>query len=121
MCVMSLTFFKSISSLNLSQSMTMLTNFDGRSFRPHKILLTFLVQLGGKIVEVYVEVVDAPLDYYLILGSNWNYAMIAVFSSIFRTLCFPHEGKIVMIDQLSFAHTSPNASVGSSVPVIDNS
>jgi hypothetical protein len=39
----------------------------------------------------------------------------------FHTLCFPHEGKIAMIDQLSFTHTSPNAPVGPSVPVIDNS
>jgi hypothetical protein len=103
-CVMSLTCWKSIGSLTLSQSMTMLTTFDGRSFRPHGILPTFLVQLGGKTVEVDVEVVDAPLDYNLLLGCNWTYAMTTVVSSIFRTLCFPHEGKIVTIDQLSFVH-----------------
>jgi hypothetical protein len=72
-------------------------------------------------VEVDVKVVDAPLDYNLLLGRNWTYAMTAVVSSIFHTLCFPHEGKIVMIDQLSFAHASPNASVGPSIPVIKNS
>jgi hypothetical protein len=72
-------------------------------------------------VEVDVEVVDAPLDYNLLLGRNWTYAMTTVMSSIFHTLCFPHEGKIVTIDQLSFAHASPNASVGPSIPVIDNS
>jgi hypothetical protein len=42
-------------------------------------------------------------------------------SSIFHTLCFPHEGKIVTIDQLSFAHVSPSASVGPSIPMINNS
>jgi hypothetical protein len=99
----------------------MLTAFDGHSFHPHGILPTFLVHLGGKIVEVYVEVADAPLDYNLLLGHNWTNAMIAVVSSIFHTLCFPHEGKIVMIDQLSFVHASPNASVGPSIPMIDNS
>jgi hypothetical protein len=72
-------------------------------------------------VEVDVEVVYAPLDYNLLLGNNWNYAMKVIMSSIFCTLCIPHEGKIVMIDQLSFSHTSPSASVGPSVPVIDNS
>jgi hypothetical protein len=57
-----------------------------------------------------MEVVDAPLDYNLLLGCNWTYVMIAVVSSIFHTLCFPHEGKIVTIDQLSFVHASLKAS-----------
>jgi hypothetical protein len=47
--------------------------------------------------------------------------MVVVVSSIFHTLCFPHEGKIMTIDQLSFAYSSPNASIGPSIPVIDNS
>jgi hypothetical protein len=46
--------------------------------------------------------------------------MIVVILSIFCTLCFPHYGKIMMIDQLSFAYASPNASIGPSIPVIDN-
>jgi hypothetical protein len=40
-CVMSLTCWKSIGSPTLSQYMTMLTAFDGRSFRPHKIIPAF--------------------------------------------------------------------------------
>jgi hypothetical protein len=98
-CVMSLTCWKAIDSPTLSQSMTMLIAFDGCSFRPHKTLPAFLVQLGGKTVEVDVEVVNAPLDYNLLLGRNWTYSMKTVVSSIFHTLYFPHEGKIVMIDQ----------------------
>jgi hypothetical protein len=65
--------------------------------------------------------VDAPLDYILLLGRNWTYAMIALVSSVFCTLCFPHKGKIVTIEQLSFAYSSPNASLGQSIPVINNS
>jgi hypothetical protein len=80
-----------------------------------------MVQLGGKIVEVDVEVVDAPLDYNLLLGCNWTYAMTKFVSSIFHTLCFPHDGIIVTINQLSFVHASPNALFGPSIPVIDNS
>jgi hypothetical protein len=56
----------------LSVLCTMLTTFYGRSFHPHGILLSFLVQLGGNTVEVDVEVVDEPLDYNLLLGNNWN-------------------------------------------------
>jgi hypothetical protein len=97
-CVMSLVCWKALGSLTLSQSPTMLTSFDYHSFHPHGILLAFLVQLGGKIVEVDVVVVDAPLDYNLLLGHNWNYAMTTIVSFVFRTLYFPHDRKIVMIN-----------------------
>jgi hypothetical protein len=97
-CVISLTYWKSIDSPTLSQFMTMLTIFDGHSFRAHKSIPTFPVQLGGKTMEVDVKVVDASLDYNLLLGNNWTYSMTVVVSFVFRTLCFPHEGKIVMID-----------------------
>jgi hypothetical protein len=42
-CVMSLTCWKAIGSPTLSQSMTMLTAFDGHSFRPHRIIPAFPV------------------------------------------------------------------------------
>jgi hypothetical protein len=73
------------------------------------------------MVEVEVEVVDVPLDYNLLLGRNWTYAMIDVVSFILRILWFPHKGKIMTIDQLSFACSSPNSSLGQSIPMIDNS
>jgi hypothetical protein len=120
-CVMSLVCWKALGSPTLSKSSNMLTAFEGHSFHPHDILHAFPVQLGGKTVEVEVEVVDVPLDYNLLLGHNWTYAMVVVVSFIFRTLCFPHQGEIMTIDQLSFAYSSPNASVGPSIPVIDNS
>jgi hypothetical protein len=108
-CVMSLTCWKAIGSPTLSQYSTMLTAFDGHSFHPHDILPTFLVQLGRNTVEVDVKVVDATLENNLLLGRKWTYAMTAVVSFVFHTLCFPHDGKIVTIDQLSFTHASPNA------------
>jgi hypothetical protein len=120
-CVMYLVCWKALNSLSLSQSSTMLTPFDSCSFRPHDILPTFPVQLGGKMVEVDVEVVDAPVNYNLLLGRNWTYAMTAIISSSFHTLCFPHDGKIVTIDHFSFMYASPNASVGPSIPMIENS
>jgi hypothetical protein len=112
MCVMSLVCWKALGSLTLSMSPNMLTAFDGHSFHPHGILPTFSVQLGGNMVEVEVGVVYVPLDYNLLLGRNWTYDMITIMSSIFCTLCFPHEGNIVTIDQLSFAYSIPNASLG---------
>ena len=97
-CVMYLIYWKALNSSTLSQSPTMLNAFDGCSFHPHDILPAFPIQLGGKTVEVDVEVVDAPLNYNLLLGCNWTYAMTAIISSIFQTLFFPHDGKIMTMD-----------------------
>jgi hypothetical protein len=118
-CVMSLACWKAIGQPELSPSPTLLTAFDGRSFRPHGIIPSFPVQLGGKTVCVEVEVVDAPIDYNLLLGRSWTYAMQAVVATIFRVLLFPHEGRIVTIDQLSFSRPDP-ALGASTVPMVDN-
>jgi hypothetical protein len=70
-------------------------------------------------VCVEVEVVDAPLDYNLLLGRRWTYAMQAVVATICWVLLFPHEGQIVTIDQLSFSR--PDPSLGeSTIPMINN-
>jgi hypothetical protein len=82
-CIMSLACWKAIGQPELSPSPTLLTVFDGRSFRPHGIIPSFPVQLGGKTVCVEVEVVDAPLDYNLLLGRSWTYAMQAVVATVF--------------------------------------
>ena len=81
--VMSLSCWKGLGSPELYKSTTMLTSFDGRSFWPHGILPSLKVHLGGKPVMIEVEVVDAPLDYNILLGRNWMYSMQAVASSLF--------------------------------------
>jgi hypothetical protein len=118
-CVMSLACWKAIGQPVLSPSPTLLTAFDGHSFHPHGIVPSFPVQLGGKTVCVEVEVVDAPLDYNLLLGWSWTYAMQVVVAIVFRVFLFPHEGRIVTIDQLYFSQPDP-ALGESTVPTIDN-
>ena len=71
-------------------------------------------------MNIEVEVVDASLDYNLLLGRNWIYEMDAIASSLFRIVCFPHEGRIVTVDQLDCPQIDPNASSDSSVPKLDN-
>lgn len=34
-----------------------------------------LVTLGGKIVDVDIEVIDSPLDYNILLDRSYTYAM----------------------------------------------
>jgi hypothetical protein len=82
-CVMSLACLKAIGQHILSPSTTLLTTFDSRSFRPHRIVPSFPVQLGGKTVCVEVEVVDAPLEYNLLLGKSLTYAMQVVVATVF--------------------------------------
>jgi hypothetical protein len=50
------------------------------------------MQLGGKNMCVKVEVVDTPLDYNILLGKSWTYAMHAVVATFFWVLCFMHDG-----------------------------
>ena len=47
-------------------------------------------------------VVQVPLDFNMLLGHDYVYAMKFVVSTLFRVMYFPHDGKIVTIDQLSF-------------------
>ena len=63
-----------------------------------------------------VMVVPRPLDFNLLLGRDYTYAMGVLVSSLFRVVCFPHEGQIVTIDQLLFF--GPNVATGppSSLP-----
>ena len=49
-----------------------------------------------------IEVVDKKLDYNLLLGRSWTYAMMIVVSTIFCIILFPLDGKVVTVDQLSF-------------------
>jgi hypothetical protein len=73
----------------------MLLEFDGRGFRPHGLLQSLAVHLGGKTTSVDIEVVDSPLDYNLLLGRRWFYEITLVSSSDFRCVQFPYQGKIV--------------------------
>jgi hypothetical protein len=58
--------------------------------------------LGGKPAFIDIMVVQDPLDFDLLLGRDYVYAIKAIVSTIFRVIYFPHDGRIVTIDQLSF-------------------
>jgi hypothetical protein len=44
--------------------------------------------------------------------------MTVVFSSVFNILLFPHQGKIVMIDQLAFYTLDLGSNIGLNVPFV---
>ena len=101
-CIIYVSCWKAIGSPPLNQSPNTLEAFDGRGSRPYGILTSLHINLEGKTVKLEVEVVGANLNYNLLLGQSWTNAMFFVVSSLFWVLHFPHEGKIVTFDQLSF-------------------
>jgi hypothetical protein len=77
---------KVIISPNIDFSNTILKVFDGHMFQPHGILTALPIELGGNTILVEFEVVNAHLEYNLILGHSWFYEMMYVVSLIFRVL-----------------------------------
>ena len=67
------------------------------------------IELGGKTVTVEVEVVHGPLDYNILLGRPWVYAMADVVSMYCHTITFHFNGGITVIDQLALFSNSSQA------------
>jgi hypothetical protein len=92
--------------------------FNRRTSHPLGVLPQFPITLGGITVFIDVMVVQDPLDFDLLLGRDYIYAMKAIVSTFFRVIYFPHDGIIVAIDQLSCIGldliTNPMSSLNSS-------
>jgi hypothetical protein len=102
MCVMYFACWKAIGSPPLNESQNTLKSFNGSGFKPYSVLPSLPITLEGKTVQVEVEVFDAPLDYNLLLGRSWIDSMHTVVSTLFFVVRFPHQGKVVTVDQLAF-------------------
>jgi len=101
--ILSSTSWKVLGSPTLLPEMRNLSGFDKGTSRPLGILPNVPVTLKGKTVHMNVMVVQGPLDYNLLLGRDYIYCMGAIVSTLFRVMCFPHEGRMVkLVDQLSF-------------------
>ena len=101
-CVMSTSVWKKLGFPTLQPSTTTLRAYDGHPTRAQGILLHIPITLAGKTVLIDIEVVNAQLDYNLLLGRSYMYAMRAVASTVFCLMMFPHDGKIVTVDQLTY-------------------
>ena len=78
--------------------------------------------LDGKIVLIEIEVFNVQLDYNLLLGKSYVYTMRVVASAIFHLMMFPHDGKIMTVDQLTYHDmkglTAPANESLQSIPLI---
>jgi len=94
---MSTACWKAIGSPAVNQSSNTLEAFDAHDSRPFGVFTNLAITLEGKTVQVEVEIVDANLNYNLLLGQSWTRAMHAVASSLFCVIHFPHQGRIVTV------------------------
>ena len=95
---MSASVWNQLGSPELAPSTITLRAWDGHASQPIGLFHNFPIILVGKTVCVDVEVIDAPLDYNILLGHSYTYAMSVVPSAVYRKMFFPHNGKIVTID-----------------------
>jgi len=100
--LMSYTTWQAIGSPPLKPITHTLLAFDGRACQSLGILPQLPITLGGKTVFLDVMVTQNALGNNFLLGRDYIYAMGAIVSSLFRVICFPHNGRIATIDQLSF-------------------
>jgi len=66
--IMSLSCWRATGSPKVRQSMTTLKAFDGRDFQPYGLIPSLVVELGEKNISIQLEIVDASLDYNILLG-----------------------------------------------------
>ena len=113
--------WRDIGSPNLNQSPTTLKAYDECRFKPYGILNSLAMELGGKTISIDVEVVNAPLDYNLLLLWSWFYVMTFVAFPNFLTLQFPHQGKYFIIDQLEYCTPNIHNHGTNNVPFVEDS
>jgi hypothetical protein len=115
---MSKTVWQKLGSPKLIPSAITLRAYDGRPSSPEGLFQNVPVELRVKTILIDIEVIDAQLDYNILFGRSYMYAMKAVASSVFRTIMFPHNKKIVTIDQVSHYEPNPSANLDNILPLI---
>jgi hypothetical protein len=106
--------WKALGCPSLVPVMQNLLAFNRRTSQPLGTLPQFPITLGGKTVFIDVMVVQDSLDFSLLLGRDYVYAMKAIVSTLFRVISFPHDGRVVTVDQLSFIDPAWIASLNGS-------
>jgi hypothetical protein len=92
--------------------------YDRQPSSPEGIFQNVPVKLKGKTILIDIEVIIAPLDYNILFGRSYMYAMKAITSSMFRTMMFPHNGKIITIDQVSHYEPNPSSNIENILPFV---
>jgi hypothetical protein len=115
--ILSSSVWKVLGSPEIVSALHELLAFDRRPTKYLGVLPQFPISLGGKTVLVDVIVVQGPLDFNMLLGRDYVYAMNVVVTTLFRVMHFPHNGRIVTIDQLAYDNHHPNSTLFQAAPL----
>jgi hypothetical protein len=115
--ILSSLVWKVLGSLELVSSSHELLDFDRRPSEYLRVLPHLCISLGEKTFLVDVIMVQGPLDFNMILGNDYVYAMNVVVSTLFWVMHFPHNGSIVIIDQLEYDNHHPNLVLFQNTPL----
>jgi hypothetical protein len=91
--------------------------FDRHPSKYLGVLPQLPISLGGKTVIVDVIVVEGPLDFNMLLGHDYVYAINTVVFTLFWVMHFPHNGSIVTMDQLAYDNHHPNSTLFQTTPL----
>jgi hypothetical protein len=92
--------------------------YDGQPSSPKGLFQNVPVELEGKTILIDIDVIDAPLDYNILFGHSYMYEMKVVASSMFRTMMFPHNGKIFTMYQVSYYEPNPSSNIDNILPLV---
>jgi hypothetical protein len=67
-CIMSKIVWKKLDSPELIPLSITLIVYDGRPSQPNGLYQKIMVELGGKLILIDIEVIDAQLDYNILFG-----------------------------------------------------
>jgi len=65
-----------------------------------------------------IEVLDAELDYNILLGWSYMYEMLTVASLVLKIMMFPHDGKVITIDQLMYYEKTTSPTPDGALPSV---
>jgi hypothetical protein len=117
-CIMSKIVWQKLGSPELISSSITLRAYDEQHSSPEELFQNFPVELRGKTILIDIEVIDIMLDYNILFRCSYMYVMKFVASSVFHTMMFPHNGKIVTIDQVSHYEPNPSSNIDNILPLV---
>jgi hypothetical protein len=115
-CIMSKLVWKNLDYPELVPSSITLRDYDIRPSSPEGIFQNVPIEFGSK--PIGIEVIDAPLDYNILFGCSYMYAMKAVACFVFHTMMFPHKGKLITIDQLTHYELNHSSKIDNILPLV---
>jgi hypothetical protein len=107
-----------IVSPELVPSTITLRAYDGQPTSSVGLCQNVPIELGGKTILIEIEVIDAQLDYNILFECTYMYAMRSIASSLFRMMMFPHNGKIITINQLTHYEPNHSFSIDNILPLV---